>query len=171
MVSLGRGRALFGAAVCGVAFAIGGCGSGGGGSSSSGQVSLHTTEVPAAATGQEDYQFHFTADMPHAPGTFRVTSGALPPGMQLDSFTGELSGVPRQVGTFRYEIAAQDGVDPNFPPGRDVVFAEDRRQFDMVVARGAPNLLEQELPSAAYRRPYAYQLDAAGGVAPYTFTH
>jgi hypothetical protein len=145
------------------------CGSSGGDFSSGLLVTMTTTSVPAAYTGQEDYSFTFTAVFPHPPGTFLVTGGALPPGMNLDRNSGELSGVPRQVGNFTFQVAARDGEDPAFPPGRDQTYAEDRKSFTLSVTRGAPNILDQVLPAAQYRFSYSYQLDCAGGTPPYTF--
>lgn len=42
--------------------------------------------------------------------TFRVSDGALPDGIALDSATGTLAGKPTQVGTFSFTIAASNGV-------------------------------------------------------------
>src|SRR5688500_13759260 len=83
-------------------------GGGGGGFSSSALVQLQTTSVPTATTGVF-YSTAFAASFPHAPGSYLVTGGALPTGLTLDSETGLLTGYPRQVGTFRFELAARDG--------------------------------------------------------------
>lgn len=46
------------------------------------------------------------------PTFFTVTSGSLPPGVQLNSDTGELSGVPTEEGNYAFSIQAQNGVTP-----------------------------------------------------------
>jgi hypothetical protein len=155
----------------GLALALAACGAGGGGGfTSDALVTFVTTDVPAAQTGQEDYSFFFEARVPHSPGTFGVSSGTIPPGMRLDTATGELHGVPRAVGTFSFTVVARDGVDPVYPGGGDRTFAESSRRFTMTVGRGAPNLLAQAVPSAQYRNSYSFVLDAAGGTPPYVFS-
>jgi hypothetical protein len=162
-------------AVAGVGVLSSSCGGGGGGGgSSSALVQVTTAAVPAAVTGVE-YQAAVEAQFPHPPGTFLVTGGALPPGLELDVQTGLIHGFPHQEGNFRVEIAARDGLDEvqlggALPQGRDANFAEDRKAFSVQVTRGAPNILPQEIPAATYRRSYAYPIQVAGGRAPYVFT-
>lgn len=161
---------VFGAAVAGM-LAMTACGGGGGGAAAgnASTVTLLTTSVPTGTTGVA-YTAQFHAAFPNDPGTFAVTSGQLPTGLTLDVTTGAVTGYPRQPGTFRFEIAARDGVDLTLPPGRDAAFAEDRGAFTVTVARGAPHILPQTLPAAQYRAGYAYKVDIAGGTAPYTFS-
>ena len=159
--------------VLAVAATSAGCGGGGSGGTAGagnpGVVSLLTASVPAGTTGVA-YATQFAAEFPHDPGTYHVSSGQIPPGLTLDTSTGALNGYPRQTGAFRFEIAARDGVDLSLPPGRDATFAEARRTFALDVARGAPHILPQTMPSAQYRAGYAYPIDVAGGTAPYVFT-
>lgn len=146
------------------------CGGGGssGGVNTSGLVTIVTAGVPAATTGIA-YVAQLEANVPNAPGTFHVVSGLLPPGLELDAATGVISGYPRQVGVFRFEVAARDGVDFSLPPGRDVNFSEARQTFTLNVARGLPRILPQAPTTAVYRQSYLYPIDVAGGTAPYTF--
>src|SRR5262245_28627883 len=147
------------------------CGGGGSpGAGVSGLVTVNTTAVPPAETGVA-YATQIVASFPNAPGSFLVTGGALPDGLALDHFTGTITGYPRQTGTFHFEIAARDGIDPTLPPGRDANFSEDRQDYSVVVDLGLPNILPQILPAAQYRASYLYQIDIAGGTAPYTFQH
>jgi hypothetical protein len=154
------------------ALVVGLVGCGGGGTGGSGGVQLveiTTTAVPGGTTGVE-YAATFAASFPHAPGTFSVVGGALPPGLTLDQSTGELAGYPRGVGQFSFVIGARDGEDRDLPPGRDANYAEDRQSFSLAVDRGPPNILPQQPPAAQYRAAYGYQIDVAGGTAPYVFT-
>jgi hypothetical protein len=144
------------------------CGSGGGGFSSPASVTLITTDVPGGSTGVA-YSAQFAADFPHPGGAYIVKGGALPTGLSLDAATGELTGVPRQVGRFTFKIAARDGLDHDIPQDRDSTFSEDVRTFTADILRGAPNILPQSPPPAQYRASYAYQIDFAGGTPPYTF--
>ena len=152
-----------------LAFAACGGGSGGGFGNSS-LVKLTTAAIDPATTGIPFSQT-LTADFPHAPGIFSVTSGALPLGLTLNKQTGELSGYPRQTGNFQFSISARDGADSNIPQNRDATFAEDRKTYTMRVALGPPNILPQQPPAGQYRSSYSYQIDCAGGTQPYTFTH
>ena len=114
-------------AVLAPALAVAGCGGGGGGGnfSNGSLVKLTTAAIDPATTGVAFSQ-QLTADFPHAPGVFTVTSGDLPLGLVLDKHTGDLTGYPRQTGAFQFTIAARDGVDPSIPQNRDSTFAEDR---------------------------------------------
>ena len=154
--------------------ACGGGGGGGlGGAATGSLVTFTTTSVPSATTGMP-YTAVVEAVFPHPPGKFKVTAGTIPPGVTFDQSTGTLSGYPNQIGTFHFEIAARDGADELtlgglLPDGRDASFAEVRRTFTIPVARGLPNILPQVPPAATYRGSYGYQIQVAGGTAPYTF--
>ena len=152
---------------------LAGCGGGGGGGGGAGGavqlVEITTSSVPGGTTGVA-YAAVVNATFPHAPGTYSVVGGALPPGLVLDKDTGALTGYPREVGNFTFVIGARDGEDKDLPPGRDANYAEDRQSFAMHVDRGAPNILPQQPPAAQYRASYGYQIDIAGGTAPYVFT-
>jgi hypothetical protein len=89
--------------------------------------------------------------------------------MRLDPHTGAIGGVARDVGTFRFRIAAQDGPDPSLPKDRDATFAQASREFTVQVSKGPPQILSRVMPGAQYRVPYGAQIDAAGGTKPYTF--
>ena len=57
----------------------------------------------------------------------------------------------------------------SLPPGRDATYAEDRKSFNVSIALGPPHILPQQPTPAQYRASYGYQIDVAGGTAPYTF--
>lgn len=154
-----------------LSLAFAACGGGGGnpGAGNTALVKLTTASIANATTGVA-YSQQFAADFPHAPGIFVVTGGSIPVGLLLDKVTGQLSGYPRQVGTFTFQLAARDGVDLSIPLNRDASFAEDRKTFSMTVADGPPNILPQQPPAAQYRASYSYQIDVAGGTAPYSFS-
>jgi hypothetical protein len=149
---------------------LAGCGGGGGspGSGNPALVQILTTDVPDGTTGVF-YDSTFQADFPNPPGVFYVVGGTLPPGATLDKHTGDLTGYLRQVGTFNFSLGARDGPDPGIPANRDPSFGEDRRDYAITVALGPPNLLPQAIPAAQFNSSYGYQLDVAGGTAPYTF--
>src|SRR5262245_22019474 len=101
-----------------------GCGGGGGspGAGVGGLVHVTTSTVPTGETGVA-YATQINASFPNAPGSFLLTGGALPEGLSLDYGTGAITGYPRLTGTFNFEIAARDGVDPSLPAGRDANFS------------------------------------------------
>jgi hypothetical protein len=39
---------------------------------------------------------------------WEVTAGRLPPGLQLDSFTGQIQGVPTAAGTFAFRLSVRE---------------------------------------------------------------
>jgi len=67
---------------------------------------------PTAALVQRRYQHIFTASGSPAP-TFRVSLGALPPGLRLDSISGVLDGVPSTPGAYTFTVAASNGLLPD----------------------------------------------------------
>ena len=157
-------------AVASLGAAMGGCGGGGGaaGAGNASTVALTTPALPSGTTGVA-YTAQLAASVPHAPGVFYVTGGTLPAGLTLDGESGAVSGYPRQVGAFHVELGVRDGVDTSLPPGRDATYAEDRHTYDVQVALGPPHILPQQPPAAQYRASYGYQIDVAGGTAPYSF--
>jgi hypothetical protein len=158
------------AALVGAAFLplLAGCGGGGGGSEAAAQVEVVTESLASGQTGAE-YDQQVVATFSNDPGTYLVAGGALPTGLRLDPQTGVISGVPRDVGTFRFRIAAQDGPDASLPKDRDATFAQASREFTVQVSRGPPQILSRVMPGAQFRVPYGAQIDAAGGTKPYTF--
>jgi len=65
------------------------------GSPATGYVGIFYTNHPSAVGGVPPY-------------TFSIVSGALPPGLAIDSSTGLVSGTPSKVGTYSYRIQVTD---------------------------------------------------------------
>src|SRR5205823_9505168 len=70
-------------------------------------ITLSPSTLPSAQTGAP-YGQMITASGGTSPYTFTVTSGALPPGLMLNSATGLVSGTPTSGGAFTLTIAATD---------------------------------------------------------------
>jgi hypothetical protein len=68
-----------------------------------------TSHAPPAAVVGETYTFTFTASGAPTP-TWSLSTGALPPGLALDSVTGTLSGAPTIEGVYAFAIEASNGV-------------------------------------------------------------
>jgi hypothetical protein len=101
-----------------------------------------------------------------APFIFRVSSGALPPGLTLtpaNSGTAVISGTPIAPGLFSFTITATDA---NGCPGG--------RPYSIVipVVPSCPfiTLSPATLPIAVLGTPYSQTILASGGTAPFTFT-
>jgi hypothetical protein len=69
--------------------------------------SISTVSVPSAAVGVV-YASGVTANGGQLPYTWSVSSGSLPPGIQLDSTTGALNGTPTQQGQFSFAAKVTD---------------------------------------------------------------
>ncbi len=72
---------------------------------------------PSSATVGTPFTYTFTASGSPAP-TFTVSSGALPPGLTLQTLTGVLSGTPTTTGTYNFQIQAANtsGGNPDITP-------------------------------------------------------
>jgi len=70
-----------------------------------------TTSLPDA-TGGVPYSATLTAMGGVKPYTWSVTSGSLPPGMTLDSFTGVISGTSDVTGTYQFTVTVKDSEHP-----------------------------------------------------------
>lgn len=84
--------------------------------------------------------------------SYSVTSGALPPGLSLDSYTGTISGTPAQTGAFIFRITAANGACSGY------------RDYTLTVGCGVISL-PSSLASATAGADYSQSLAAspAGG--------
>lgn len=120
-------------------------------------LDLLPTELPDGAQGQS-YSQSLTAD---GQPSFRWTieSGALPPGMGLDEWSGVLAGTPQAAGAFAFIVGVADG---SFPP------RTGSRSYSITIL---PQLvLNAALPVGRVGDAYSATLSAEGGVPPYQFS-
>jgi len=93
--------------------------------------------------------------------SWKVTSGAPPPGLAIDEPSGAISGIPSKPGEYFFVVRALDGVG-----------AATFRAVRILVA---PNdgvtlvLLPAAMPSGSPQVPYSFTLVAAGGSVPYSW--
>ncbi|MES2137006.1 MAG: Ig domain-containing protein [Pseudomonadota bacterium] len=97
-----------------------------------------------------------------APFTFALVSGALPPGLTLNTAAGEISGTPTLAGTYTpvFSIADTNGLTATTPG------------CPLFISGGSTtlSLLCPVLQSGTVGNPFMGQLMAAGGLPPYTFS-
>ena len=97
------------------------------------------------------------------PLTFSVLSGALPPGVNLNSSTGVLSGTPISGGDYSPHIGVTDS---RGLIGRGIATFQLLR----LVLEIIPSLAQQpHLPDVKVGYPWSFQFGANGGVPPYRF--
>ena len=80
----------------------------------------------ALAVGLKDTPYHASlAGRGGArPYRYSVTGGALPPGIELDAASGELSGIAAKAGTYRFEITLHDGAGARASAELEVVIGD-----------------------------------------------
>jgi hypothetical protein len=107
---------------------------------------LQPYSVPLAATGGQ---------VPYA-----WSAVDLPPGLQLDPETGELSGAPTEQGTFAFTVQLQDAAG-----------ATASASLSLTVGPPPPlTVTTQHLEEARPKFPYSATLAATGGVPPYAWS-
>ena len=161
--------ALLRAGIAGTALLlVSGCGGAGGGAARVDTlVSIRTTSLPRAIAGVA-YAGTIDASGPNPPLTWLVTGGRLPPGLDLDSSTGAITGYPRVAGRFRISVDVRDGADA--AGIRDAAVASDRTSLALDVDAGPLTILPFPVPPLEYARAAVHRFEAAGGEGPYRFT-
>jgi hypothetical protein len=116
-----------------------------------------TTSLPVAQQGNA-FSHQLSAIGGKPPYVWAVTSGALPGGLSVGSTTGIISGVPTAAGSFSFTV--------------DVIDAESRAARKPLSVRVIPSpLLIKSTSSIEGLKgsPLSYQLNASGGMPPYTW--
>lgn len=105
------------------------------------------------------YEVNLSSISGYAPYTYTVITGVLPPGLNLDSQTGRLSGRATQIGTFAFTIRTTD-----------FNFNTAQRNYTLLVENVAIVLLPSGLPNGTQNVTYSTTTFAAeGGTAPYSY--
>jgi hypothetical protein len=107
----------------------------------------------------ESYSQQMAATGGVPPYTWSVSSGALPPGVTLNSSTGLISGTPTAAGNFGFQLAVGDKAA-----------GKASGAFTIVVAGKLAISTSSPLPAGELGAAYSTTLSATGGAAPYTWS-
>jgi hypothetical protein len=122
------------------------------------QPSIFPTSLPEA---QEDVSY--TATLVAAPltppCTWTITSGSLPPGLNLNAATGTISGTPSATGTYTFFVTVTDTVGTSPQQGFSIIVSSPPITFDTT-----------SLPRAEEGDDYDERIRVSGGKSPYTWT-
>ena len=121
-------------------------------------ITLSPSTLPNGSTGTS-YNQTVTANGGTAPYAFTITAGALPPGLSLNSGTGDISGTPTTEGIYSFTVTATDG---NGCSGS--LF------YSIRVDCGGITVTPSSLANGSVGIGYSQTISASGGAAPYTFT-
>ncbi|WP_344367505.1 putative Ig domain-containing protein, partial [Arthrobacter humicola] len=113
---------------------------------------------PTTATVGAAYSYTFAASGNPAP-TFRVSSGALPAGLSLNSTTGVLSGTPTAAGPATFTVTATNGVSPDAVTPSITITASTAQAAPVFTASTPPT-------TATVGAAYSYTFAASGNPAP-----
>lgn len=107
----------------------------------------------------EAYVLALTPQAGTAPYEFSISSGSLPPGIELNS-EGELSGIPTQLGPYAFTVAIKDSLG-----------TIGGKSFTLVIATEAPQIqTDSLLGEGSTGAPYSTSLTATAGLPPYSWT-
>ncbi len=147
------------AALTALALLLAACGGGGGQNNyvpPPPVLTIVTATVPDGAVGAS---YSATLQASNASGaiTWSIASGTLPAGLTLAAATGVISGTPTTAGSYGYTVQAAAG-------GQTAQKAFTHRISGLLA------VTTTALPDAAYGQVYSQQLQASGGVAPYSWS-
>ena len=131
------------------------------GAATTAPVSITTTALPDATIGQT-YNTQLTATGGVQP--YKWTWTGAPGGLSIVSSTGVLSGVPKITDTLGVHIVTVTATDYNG------VTAVKQLSLQLNQAAGVLTIMTQVLPVAPRGAWYSFQLMAAYGVQPYTWS-
>jgi large repetitive protein len=101
------------------------------------------------------------------PLTWNIVSGALPPGLTLDSTTGQISGIPTTQNTYAFTVQVTDS--SLLLPGPHSQTATQALSLQ-VGPPGPLTIVTTSLPDAESGSLYSQTIETSGGIGPFTWT-
>jgi hypothetical protein len=117
-----------------------------------------TTESVGEGALTEPFSLTFTATGGIPPYTWSISGGDPPPGLSLSS-GGNLSGTPREAGSFTFQVQVTDS--------RRVSAS---REFSLVIVLPPLSIGTPSASAGTTGQPYSLGLSANGGLPPYTWS-
>lgn len=125
-----------------------------------GPLGIETSSLPEGTVGT-GYYAGLAAIGGTPPYSWTVSAGSLPAGLSLDSTTGAVYGTPTTVGTSTFTLTATDHSSPPQTAGETL---------GMSVVPPVLKVSTTSLHDGLVGLPYSADLQAAGGVQPYTWS-
>src|SRR2546427_2513203 len=122
-------------------------------------LSINTPALPNAIT-QTAYTGALSATGGMTPYTWSITSGSLPPGLNLNSSSGAITGTPTTAGTFSFTAQAKD----SSPTPQTATASASVLIVDLL------QITTTSLPDPQVQTSYSATLTASGGMAPYVWS-
>jgi hypothetical protein len=125
-------------------------------------ITISPSTLPNGSVGTP-YSEQLTASGGNPAYTYAVTSGALPGGLNLDPFSGLISGMPTSSAAASFTITATDAKGCSSSQAYSIQ--------PTPLANPCPAILitPASLPAFVVGQPYSVSLSASGGVAPYSW--
>ena len=125
-------------------------------------LSVSTTSLPPGTIGQM-YNVALAARGGATPFTWSVPANSLPPGLALNTSTGQISGIPTTVGSFPLTATVRDSSVPvqTATSGPLTILIQTPQPLQAITA---------PLPAGMTATSYSANLIATGGVPPYTWS-
>lgn len=126
-------------------------------------LTITTSSLPAGQV-QQSYQATIWASGGKSPYSWSIAAGSLPPGLMLNSATGQVSGTPSQAGTFSFTAQATDSLSAAATANLSIAINPPPNPLTITTT-------SSQLPTGTAGVAYpSTNLAASGGTPSYTWT-
>jgi hypothetical protein len=125
-------------------------------------LGITTTALPSA-TLTYNYNTTLGASGGVTPYNWSITSGSLPPGLNLDAPSGLISGMPTMVGTYPFTVQVADSQSPPATVSVPLGISVNATLTPLTV-------VTTSLAQGTQNTIYSAMLAATGGITPYTWS-